>query len=191
MMIILPMLLACASPKLLRLENSVLRDEVHRLEEDLAKCSSHSIPDDFSTKVDQRVVLNYLSRTGLPSPEVSPSGLITTSIDGKNTSYRLNIQLFDKEQILYMSIADYLTIQDADSSQAMVLLLTQLAAANYELLLGKYQLDMRSGAITLSMELNLDDGLGFKTFNSVVHHLIKTADQKYPDLIRVAQGTGI
>jgi hypothetical protein len=61
---------------------------------------------------------------------------------------------------LFIAATDYLQLEEATSSKAMVLLLTQLAAANYELLLGKFQLNPKNGEITLSVELNLDDGLG-------------------------------
>ena len=79
----------------------------------------------------------------------------------------------------------------AKCSGAMVLLLTQLAAMNYELVMGKFQLNPRSGAITLSVELKTDDGLGFRSFEAAVHQLLETADERYPDLVRAARGQGI
>ena len=59
------------------------------------------------------------------------------------------------------------------------------------LLIGKFQLNPGTGDITISAELNLDDGLGYQTFQSVLRHLIKTADEKHPDLVRAAKGQGI
>ena len=73
----------------------------------------------------------------------------------------------------------------------MVMLLSQIAAINYELLLGKLQLNTRTGDIALSMELNVDDGLGYRTFHNVSHHLVRVADDRYDELLRAAQGTGL
>jgi hypothetical protein len=73
----------------------------------------------------------------------------------------------------------------------MVLLLTQLVTMNYELLLGKFQLNPRSGEISLSVEVQVDDGLGFATFEAVLNHIIYTADQRHPDLLQAARGRGI
>jgi hypothetical protein len=72
----------------------------------------------------------------------------------------------------------------------MVLLLTRLAAMNYDLLIGKFQLNPNTGDITLSSEINVDDGMGYQTFYSVLHHLIATADAQYPTLVQAARGQG-
>jgi hypothetical protein len=90
-----------------------------------------------------------------------------------------------------MVATGYLRLEQATTSKSMVLLLTQLAAMNYDLLIGKFQLNPGSGDITISAELNLDDGMGYQTFQSVLKHLIETADAKYPDLVRAAKGQGI
>ena len=72
----------------------------------------------------------------------------------------------------------------------MVLLLTQLAAMNYDMLIGKFQLNPTTGAISLFAEINLDDGMGFQTFQSVLGHLIQTADAQHPNLLNAARGLG-
>ena len=61
---------------------------------------------------------------------------------------------------------------------------------NYEMLIGKFQLNPTTGAISLSAEINLDDGMGYQTFKSVLGHLIKTADSQHPTLINAASGLG-
>ena len=182
---------ACANPKLLRLENELLKSQNAELSARLETCEQDAPPPDFATEVTLDVVAGYASRAGFKGFEVTPRGVLTVPITGRNTSFRVNAQLFEKEKVLFLAVSDYLRLEDATTSSAMVLLLTQLASLNYELLLGKFQLNPSTGEITLSVELNLDDGLGFRTFSAVADHLVRTADARYPDLLRAAQGTGL
>lgn len=182
---------ACANPKLLKLENELLKNQNAELSARLETCEQDAPPPDFATEVTLDVVASYAERAGFRGFEVTPQGVLTVPISGKNTSFRVNAQLFEKEKVLFIAVSDYLRIEDATTSSAMVLLLTQLASLNYELLLGKFQLNPSSGEISLSVELNLDDGLGFRTFGAVADHLVRTADARYPELLRAAQGTGL
>lgn len=161
------------------------------LRAELETSRAQAAPADFATVVDLELVIRYLERAGFPAPDRTPSGLLAVPVEGRNTSFRLTLQHFEREAVLFIAVTDYLRLEDASSSQAMVLLLTQLAAFNYDMLLGKFQLNPRTGEISLSIELNLDDGLGFKTFSTVTQHLVRMADDKYPELLRAAQGQGI
>jgi hypothetical protein len=189
--IVLLALLGCARTKLLRLENQVLEQENTKLQQSLAGCEAQAPPPDFAVTVTPEIVADYLRRAGYADAKIQPTGVLTAPVAGTNTDFTLTIQLFEREKVLFVAATEYLQLEEATSSKAMVLLLTQLAASNYELLLGKFQLNPKNGEITLSVELNLDDGLGFRTFHSVVHHLTKTADERYPSLLRAAQGQGI
>ena len=180
----------CATTKLLRLENELLKKRTTELETELAACRADARPADFVTTLDTQVIGEFLARAGYAT-EPEGGRLYSFGIEGKNTSFRVSVQLFERESVLYFAIHDYLKLEDAASSQSMVLLLTQLATLNYDLLLGKFQLNPRSGDILLSIEVQVDDGLGFATFEAVLNHLIYTADQRYPDLRRAAQGQGI
>jgi hypothetical protein len=117
--------------------------------------------------------------------------MVVVPIETTNTTFNVIFQLFDDQQVLYIATHNYLRIEEAASSQAMVLLLTKVATLNYDLLLGKFQLNPNSGGISLSSEIHLNDGLGFQTFQEVVNNLIGTADSSYPDLLRAAGGQGI
>ncbi len=181
----------CASAKLLRLENEVLKNQNRELRDNLAACQADAPPPDFATVVTVDVVRGYLERAGFSGLETKPNGVLTVLVSGRNTTFTLNIQLFPREKVLFLAVSDYLRLEDATTSSAMVLLLTQLAALNYDLLLGKFQLNPRTGEISFSVELNLDDGLGFRTLKAASDHLVRTADERYPELLRAAQGTGL
>lgn len=169
----------------------MLVQELERVHAELATCQSDAPPQDFATEVSLEVVSGYLERAGFTGVERTDQDLLVVGIEGSQTRFQLTAQLFEREDVLYLAATDYLRLEDATSSSNMVLLLTQLAALNYDLLLGKFQLNPKSGEITLSIELNLDDGLGFKTFEAASHHLVKTADARYPELARAAGGGGL
>ncbi len=181
----------CARTKLLRLENEVLANQNRELRAELGACRDDAPPPDFATVVDVELLREYLQRAGFPAPEVLPSGVLRVPVSGEHTQFQLTLQHFEKEKVLYIAVVDYLSLEQATSSPAMVLLLTQLAAINYEMLLGKLQMNPRSGDITLSVEIQLDDGLGFRTFQAVLRHIVGAADQRYPELLRAARGRGI
>jgi len=185
----IPLLLACGPQKLLRLENELLKSQNTELREQLASCEAQGPPEDFVTDISPDLVREFLFRAGFRGAE-QVGNLIRVPVVGENTEFQVTVQHFEREKVLYIATHDYLRVEDASSSQAIVLLLTQLAALNYELLLGKFQMNPKNGAIALSVELNVDDGLGYKTFEAVITHLAKTADARYPQLVRAASGRG-
>ena len=188
---IFPLLFACTTPKVVRVENQMLQRENTELRDQLATCATQAAPSDYLSSVDLEGVQRFLGRIGHNNVEQPSPSILSIPIEGNNTSFRVNIQLFEREQVLFMVAAGYLELESAASSKAMVLLLTQLAALNYELLIGKFQLNPTTGAISLSAEINLDDGMGFQTFQSVLNHLIQTADNHHPSLLSAAQGLGM
>lgn len=179
------------APKVMRVENQLLHRENTELRDKLETCSESAAPADYLREVTMTGVVQYLNRAGYNEIEAVSDTVISIPVKGANTTFKVNIQVFERENVLFMVTAGYLDLEAATSSTAMVLLLTQLAVMNYELLIGKFQLNPSSGAISLSAELNLDDGMGFQTFQSILGHLIDTADSQYPALQSAAQGLGL
>lgn len=179
---------ACASRKVLRMENQLLAQELEKAYDQLGECRSESGPRDFVTQVDLDTVQAYMVRAGFGPVERTDHDVLVTSIPDASGTFRLSAQIFERDKVLFLAISDYLRLEDATSSRAMVLLLTQLAALNYDLLLGKFQLNPRTGEITLSVELKLDDGLGYQSFEAASQHLVRTASARYPELARAAGG---
>ena len=54
-------------------------------------------------------------------------------------------------------------------------------ALNYEMLLGKFQMNPESGAILLSTEVYVGDGLGHATLLQALDHLCRVAEENYPN----------
>ena len=179
------------APKVMRVENQLLNRENAELRDALKTCGEAAAPSDYLTQVDIAGVVGFLNRAGYTEIEAVSGAVMAIPIHGENTDFRVNIQVFERERVLFMVTAGYMELEAATSSSSMVLLLTQLMVMNYELLIGKFQLNPRTGSISLSAELNLDDGMGFQTFQSVLGHLVQTADTQYPALKSAANGLGL
>ena len=169
---------------MLEAENAALRAE-------LETYRATPLPADYALTVDIDVIEDYATRAGLKHLERAAPGVLTTEISGDNIDFKLNIQLFEREDVLFLATSDYFRLDQATSPEATVLVLTQIATLNYELLLGKFQLNPTTGEVALSVELNVDDGLGFATFQTVLLHLMRTADRNHPALVRAARGEGL
>lgn len=181
----------CAATKMLRLENELLQRQNTELREQIDDCGRADSSGERAASVDLDLVRSYIRRAGLPAGEQTSPTALLVPINAQNTNFGIFFQLFAEQKVLYIATHNYLRIEEAASSKAMVLLLTKVATLNYDLLLGKFQLNPNSGAISLSVEIHLHDGLGFKTFEAVVKNLISTADSSHPELVRAAQGQGI
>ena len=98
-------------------------------------------------------------------------------------------QLIEEAQVLFIGTLDYFELDAVESSPAMVVLLTQLSSLNYELLTGKFQLNVETGDVALSVEQRVGAGLSFGTFDEMGWHLVRTADEHHPMLEAIAAGT--
>lgn len=188
--LLLPLLLA-GCYRYTRLENQVLSLENARLSAELEEIRQVGVPPDYVRELDAAQLQVWLRDAGLTDIEQREPGVFLVPMQGEHVRFQLMVQLFENEKVLYLAATNYFRLEQATSPDSTVLLLTQISAMNYDLLLGKFQLNPRTGDISLSVELNLDDGIGFRTFNVTLHHLLRTADERYPDLLRAAGGEGL
>lgn len=185
------LLSSCASRRLLVLENRVLREENEALLERMERLSRSSPGSDFTREVDLERVHEWLDRAGYKHTFQADRNHIHLEFVGLNTDFSVNVQLFRDANVLFLATGDYMKLADAADTDSVTLLLVQIATLNYELLVGKFQLDPETGEVLLSSELLLDDGLGYDTFIRGLEQLLHTADARYPDLERAAAGTGL
>lgn len=186
------MLCSCASQRVLRIENQLLVAQNEALQAQVTELS-RNLParEDYSTEPSLAVVSAWLDRANLDHELVPGSNLIRLDYSGRNTSFQVFIQHFERGQVLFVTTSRYLTLDIARDTPSLVMLLTQLTVANYELTVGKFQLNPESGEILLSVEIPLDDGLGYHTFNVALDRVCQTADARYPSLLGAASGLGM
>ena len=180
----------CAGPRLLRLENEVLRSRVEVLEARNAEMKDRFPgPDNWVRDPNLDDVATYLDRAGYVFRREEDRLLVP--FRGRNTSFEVSIQVFGPQKVLFLATDDYLKLDEAHTPESIVLLLVQLAALNYDLLVGKFQLDPQSGDVLLSSEVHITDGLGYATFVQALEVLCAQADSRHSDLVRALQGPGL
>jgi len=183
---------ACVSTRILKLENKVLHTENSQLIERVKLLEQdHLDPLNFSKQVDLKVVRNYLDRAGYIYNAAKDGSHIHLEYGGQHTSFGVNIQIFPHANVMFLATSDYLSLSEAQSTPSVILLLTQLAALNYDMLVGKFQLNPQTGEILLSSELHIGDGIGYTTLIATLEHLCQTADSHYADLQRAVSGVGL
>lgn len=185
--------LAGCGSRVLRVENDLLRQRQAELETRVADLEKRA-PDaaDYAATVDLGVIHQFLDRAGWAHEVVtSGNGHISLDYRGKNATFGVTIRYFANAKVVFLGTSDYLHLDDAAGTESVVLLLVQLAALNYDLLVGKFQMNPETGEILLSMELHVADGLGYQTLLGALHDLCETADAKKPDLDRAIEGLGL
>lgn len=182
----------CASRRLLVVENQLLRQQVTELQTRVAQLEQDlPNPDDFVRKVDLAAVHDFLQRAGYAHTWTEGARFIRLEFTGRNTSFAVTIQHFAERNVLFLATSNLLHLEDAQSTESVVLLLVQMAAINYDLLVGKFQLNPETGEILLSAELRINDGLGYRTFIEALDQLCATADDRHPELERAIEGLGL
>jgi hypothetical protein len=191
--LILLALSGCASRRLLVVENDLLRDRVGELEARVAELEKDlPNPDDYARPVDLAIVDRWLDRAGyVHTYNQSGQGHVRLEFAGRNTSFSVSIQHFPSRNVLFMATSGYLRLEEAQSIESVVLLLVQIASLNYDLLVGKFQMNPETGEILLSTELYVQEGVAYATFLQALDSLCATADDRYPDLERAIEGLGI
>ena len=183
----------CASKRMLRLENHVLRDQNAELQLQVDALEDRAAdPDKWVKAVDLDVLHRFLDRAGYVHTVVrDDSPHIRLDFGGRNKTFGINIQHFPKAGIVFLATSGFLRLEDTQNTRSAVLLMIQLATINYEMLVGKLQLNPETGEVVMSTELHVKDGLGYDTFIQALDRLTTAADEQYPDLERAASGVGL
>ena len=117
-----------------------------------------------------------LDEMGLGKGEQLQNAIIT-KIKRKDHTYTLSIQHIPQKDILYVSINNYLWIDQSQSPSATAFTLTQIATLNYQVVGGKFQLNPQNGAITLGSETYVVNGIDIDNLKLCINGLINIADE--------------
>ncbi len=186
----------CA-PRALRLENELLRAENTRLHATLAaqapaaRGTADAGPASDAAAPTVAELRQWMEGLGLAPPDEPVEGLLAARVEGEHARFRLTARVYERQRIVLLMVTDYLRVDDAPHPGAVVALLTELAVQNYELLMGKLQLNPATGEISLSVELSYAEGLGFETFRDHALRLVQTADHVHPTLQKAAQADAL
>ena len=186
------LLSGCVGTRILRVENRLLERENQSLEEENAALRDTQLdPKLFTKRVTLEQISVLLNRSGYEHEFDQDKQVIRLKYSGKSAAFGLNIQHYEKAQVLYIATNNYFSLDNAQSTSSVVLLAIKLMALNYEMLLGKFQMNPESGAILLSTEVYVGDGLGHATLLQALDHICRVAEEKLPELTQAASGVGL
>ena len=182
----------CASSRVVRLENRVLLGENEAMLQKIQELQANQVdPTSFTMNVTLEKISELLTKSGYQHDVIQDKSHIQMEYTGKHTQFGINIQYYDKAKVVYIATNKYFALDQAQNTSSVVLLAVKLMALNYEMLLGKFQMNPESGEILLSTELYVGNGLGHATLMQALDHLCRIADDKYDELKRAASGVGL
>lgn len=181
--------LAGCAPRVLRLENELLHLQARELREQLGECEQQRAPSDLVRQVDALTLRQWLVAAGYQPVEAGP-GIWRVEVRG-GRSLQIAVQSMPRDSLVYLVTHDYFDLDVAAGPGAVSLVLAQMATLNYQMLVGKLQLNPSSGAVSLSVELSTRDGLSQSSFEAALRGLIAAAESSLPALERAAEGQGL
>ena len=153
------------------------------LARELAECRSSEVT---SPAPDLDTLQRWLAEGGDAPGRTGEVLTVSRVADGH--PYAITVQVDPPRHVVYLATSGLMSLHDAAGDAGVVLLLTNMAALNYENMEGKLQLNPASGEVVLSIELETDDGLGHRTFAAAVQTLVDQAGALRPKLIGAAAG---
>jgi hypothetical protein len=163
--------------------------ELHRELEELRAASPD--PSSFARRVDLEVVHDFLDRAGIRHTWSPGATVLQLRYDGTNAEFGVQIQVFPGTNVLFLGTTGLFRLADAQDPDTIVLLLSRIATLNYDLLLGKFQLNPETGEVLLSLEIPIHDGLGYDTLLRSLDALTTAADEHFPELVLIGEGRGL
>lgn len=113
----------------------------------------------------------------------SRDGSVVRGFCGSGASrVAITVQVSQNPSLAYLATNGWFHLSQTANDRGVVVLLTQIAALNYETPHGKLQLNPTSGEVILSVELAADDGLGDATMRAGLERLCSTAAALRPKL---------
>jgi hypothetical protein len=101
--------------------------------------------------------------------------------------WQLSIQYFAQKKILYLAINDYLWLDSSANPQSTVFAMTQMLTQNHGMVGGKFQINPSSGAITIGIELVVNETIQKIELQNAISILLENAKDNYP-MIKTALG---
>lgn len=192
MALVLLSLTGCAGHRLVRLENRVLMKENHALSKQVLELESQ-VPggEPWAREIDLETVRRFLAATGREVRQDEPGKPLRFEFSGANSHFSVILQVFPETQVLFIGTRGLFRLEDVRSTESIALLLVQLLTWNYEMVVGKFQVNPESGEVIVSTELYIDGGLGAETLDRALTDLCRAADQRLPQLERIAAGAGL
>ena len=136
----------------------------------------------------RQLIASYLDKMAYhyTADETEERSEISLTMRGENNQYDFRIFIDDNRNIVYMCVNRFLACPISHPRLAQAL--QRLMELNWKLLIGKYEWDSTDGEVRLSHAFSTENGLGYDAFAACFQLLVMTADNDYPELMRLMWG---
>ena len=107
---------------------------------------------------------------------------IMVPLQNATKEFHISVQHISSPPMLYMSVNDYLWLDQSKTPRSTSFTLTQIAIQNHAIVGAKIQLNPRNGAITFAHEIHIPNGIDEDVFVQSVEHMVEEAIRHYPML---------
>ena len=107
---------------------------------------------------------------------------ILVPLTTKFKTFTIAVQHISSPLIIYISINDYLWLDQSKTPRSTSFALTQIAVQNHQIIGAKIQLNPQNGAITLAHEIHVPNGLDQDVFLQGLHQMLEEGLRNYPML---------
>ena len=108
----------------------------------------------------------------------------------KYKTFTIAIQHISSPLVIYISINDYLWLDQSKNPRSTAFALTQIAVQNHQIIGAKIQLNPQDGAITIAHEIHIPNGLDQDVFLQSLHQILEEGLRNYPMLKASLEGDG-
>ena len=115
---------------------------------------------------------------------------ILVPLTTKYKMFTIAIQHMSSPLIVYISINDYLWLDQSKNPRSTAFALTQIAVQNHQIIGAKIQLNPQNGAITIAHEIHIPNGLDQDVFLQSLHQILEEGLRNYPMLKASLEGDG-
>jgi len=124
----------------------------------------------------------YLDRMDLVSTmgTLDEKPVLKVPFNLTNATHNLLIMTDGKNSIVYAFLNRYLVVKP--DHPRLPEILAQLMQENWRLNIGKFEWDKSDGEVRFSYCFSTENGIGFEAFKAVISTLVKTADERWPEL---------
>ena len=107
---------------------------------------------------------------------------ILVPLTTKYKTFTIAVQQISSPVLIYISINDYLWLDQSKTPRSTSFTLTQIAVQNHQIIGAKIQLNPQNGAITIAHEIHIPNGLDRDVFLQSLHQMLEEGLQNYPML---------
>ena len=139
----------------------------------------------LSVEITHQTLLELLKKSNLQfqfEQRVELDDGLIVPLQNASKDFQISVQHIPSPPMLYISVNDYLWLDQSKTPRSTSFTLTQIAIQNHAIVGSKIQLNPKNGAITFAHEMHIPNGVDEDVFVQSLEHMVLEALRHYPML---------